>query len=236
MEWGRCKSQSKLFFKDGDLIEKGKKVAEWDPYTLPVIAETGGIVNYMDLLEGSSLTETLDDATGEAFDKCGKRMGLPYPSGPQIDKLSKEGDPHKFIFPISKLSNYNVSYSGVKTAFINFISNNEQKNPDFIINNLVDLCASLQYTLVQIILNKIELVARDKNLTEIVIGGGVAANTEIRKQLQDMVIKEDWKLSLPPLEYTTDNAAMIGITAYYKILKKEYGSFKDSSNARLKFN
>jgi hypothetical protein len=84
--------------------------------------------------------------------------------------------------------------------------------------------------------NKIELVARDKNLTEIVIGGGVAANTEIRKQLQDIVVKEDWKLSLPPLEYTTDNAAMIGITAYYKILKKEYGSLKDSSNARLKFN
>ena len=193
------------------------------------------LVDVRDHFNMNILGTTLDDAIGEAFDKCGKRMGLPYPSGPQIDKLAEEGDPHKFIFPISKLSNYNVSYSGVKTAFINFISNNEQKNPDFIINNLVDLCASLQYTLVQIILNKIELVARDKNLTEIVIGGGVAANTEIRKQLQDMVVKEDWKLSLPPLEYTTDNAAMIGITAYYKILKKEYGSLKDSSNARLKF-
>ena len=194
------------------------------------------LVHVHDHFNMNILGTTLDDAIGEAFDKCGKRMGLPYPSGPQIDKLAEEGDPHKFIFPISKLSNYNVSYSGVKTAFINFISNNEQKNPDFIINNLVDLCASLQYTLVQIILNKIELVARDKNLTEIVIGGGVAANTEIRKQLQDIVVKEDWKLSLPPLEYTTDNAAMIGITAYYKILKKEYGSLKDSSNARLKFN
>ena len=193
------------------------------------------LVHVHDHFNMNILGTTLDDAIGEAFDKCGKRMGLPYPSGPQIDKLAEEGDPHKFIFPISKLSNYNVSYSGVKTAFINFISNNEQKNPDFIINNLVDLCASLQYTLVQIILNKIELVARDKNLTEIVIGGGVAANTEIRKQLQDIVVKEDWKLSLPPLEYTSDNAAMIGITAYYKILKKEYGSLKDSSNARLKF-
>ena len=194
------------------------------------------LVHVHDHFNMNILGTTLDDAIGEAFDKCGKRMGLPYPSGPQIDKLAEEGDPHKFIFPISKLSNYNVSYSGVKTAFINFISNNEQKNPDFIKNNLVDLCASLQNTLVRIILNKIELVARDKNLTEIVIGGGVAANTEIRKQLQDMVVKEDWKLSLPPLEYTTDNAAMIGITAYYKILKKEYGSLKDSSNARLKFN
>ena len=193
------------------------------------------LVHVHDHFNMNILGTTLDDAIGEAFDKCGKRMGLPYPSGPQIDELAKKGNPHKFIFPISKLSNYNVSYSGVKTAFINFISNNEQKNPDFIINNLVDLCASLQYTLVQIILNKIELVARDKNLTEIVIGGGVAANTEIRKQLQDIVVKEDWKLSLPPLEYTTDNAAMIGITAYYKILKKEYGSLKDSSNARLKF-
>jgi N6-L-threonylcarbamoyladenine synthase len=194
------------------------------------------LVHVHDHFNMNILGTTLDDAIGEAFDKCGKRMGLPYPSGPQIDKLAEKGNPHKFIFPISKLSNYNVSYSGVKTAFINFISNSEQKNPDFIKNNLVDLCASLQYTLVRIILNKIELVARDKSLTEIVIGGGVAANTEIRKQLQDMVMKEDWKLSLPPLEYTTDNAAMIGITAYYKILKKEYGSLKDSSNARLKFN
>ena len=194
------------------------------------------LVDVRDHFNMNILGTTLDDAIGEAFDKCGKRMGLPYPSGPQIDKLAEKGNPHKFIFPISKLSNYNVSYSGVKTAFINFISNSEQKNPDFIKNNLVDLCASLQYTLVRIILNKIELVARDKSLTEIVIGGGVAANTEIRKQLQDMVMKEDWKLSLPPLEYTTDNAAMIGITAYYKILKKEYGSLKDSSNARLKFN
>ena len=194
------------------------------------------LVHVHDHFNMNILGTTLDDAIGEAFDKCGKRMGLPYPSGPQIDKLAEEGDPHKFIFPISKLSNYNVSYSGVKTAFINFISNNEQKDPDFIKYNLVDLCASLQYTLVQIILTKIKLVARDKNLTEIVIGGGVAANTEIRKQLQDIVVKEDWTLSLPPLEYTTDNAAMIGITAYYKILKKEYGSLKDSSNARLKFN
>ena len=194
------------------------------------------LVHVHDHFNMNILGTTLDDAIGEAFDKCGKRMGLPYPSGPQIDELAKKGNPHKFIFPISKLSNYNVSYSGIKTAFINFISNNEQKHPDFIKNNLVDLCASLQYTLVQIILNKIELVARDKNLTEIVIGGGVASNTEIRKQLQDIVIKEDWALSLPPLEYTTDNAAMIGITAYYKIIKKEYGSLKDSSNARLKFN
>ena len=194
------------------------------------------LVHVHDHFNMNILGTTLDDAIGEAFDKCGKKMGLPYPSGPQIDKLAKKGNPHKFVFPISKLSNYNVSYSGVKTAFINFISNNEQKDPDFIKYNLVDLCASLQYTLVQIILTKIKLVARDKNLTEIVIGGGVAANTEIRKQLQDIVIKEDWTLSLPPLEYTTDNAAMIGITAYYKILKKEYGSLKDSSNARLKFN
>jgi len=194
------------------------------------------LVHVHDHFDMNILGTTLDDAIGEAFDKCGKKMGLPYPSGPQIDKLAKEGNPHKFIFPISKLSDYNVSYSGVKTAFINFISNKEQKDPDFIKNNLVDLCASLQYTLVQIILNKIELVARDKKLTEIVIGGGVAANTEIRKKLQDIVMKEDWTLSLPPLEYTTDNAAMIGITAYYKVLKKEYGSLKDSSNARLKFN
>ena len=181
------------------------------------------------------LGTTLDDAIGEAFDKCGKRMGLPYPSGPQIDKLAKEGNPHRFTFPIPNLPGYDVSYSGVKTAVINFLSNQEQKDPDFIKLNRNDLCASIQYTLVQIILTKIVKVVKEKKLSHIIIGGGVAANSEIRTQLQNIALKEGWIVSLPPFEYTTDNAAMIGIAAYYKIQKEEFGGFGDPSNARLKY-
>jgi len=181
------------------------------------------------------LGTTLDDAIGEAFDKCGKRMGLPYPSGPQIDKLAKEGNPHRFTFPIPNLPGYDVSYSGVKTAVINFLSNQEQKDPDFIKFNRNDLCASIQYTLVQIILTKIVKVVKEKKLSHIIIGGGVAANSEIRTQLQNIALKEGWIVSLPPFEYTTDNAAMIGIAAYYKIQKEEFGGFGDPSNARLKY-
>ena len=129
------------------------------------------------------LGTTLDDAIGEAFDKCGKRMGLPYPSGPQIDKLAKEGNPHRFTFPIPNLPGYDVSYSGVKTAVINFLSNQEQKDPNFIKLNRNDLCASIQYTLVQIILTKIVKVVKEKKLSHIIIGGGVAANSEIRQPM-----------------------------------------------------
>ena len=181
------------------------------------------------------LGTTLDDAIGEAFDKCGKRMGLTYPSGPQIDKLAKEGNPHRFTFPIPNLPGYDVSYSGVKTAVINFLSNQEQKDPNFIKLNRNDLCASIQYTLVQIILTKIVKVVKEKKLSHIIIGGGVAANSEIRTQLQNIALKEGWIVSLPPFEYTTDNAAMIGIAAYYKIQKEEFGGFGDPSNARLKY-
>jgi N6-L-threonylcarbamoyladenine synthase len=181
------------------------------------------------------LGTTLDDAIGEAFDKCGKQMGLNYPSGPEIDKLAQKGDPHKFEFPIPKVEGYDVSYSGVKTAFTNFISNQKQKDSNFVTNNLEDLCASLQYTLVQIILKKIEQVAKAFSLNQVVIGGGVAANSELRKQLMSRQKSHQWAVYLPPLKYTTDNAAMIGIAAYYKFLNKEYGTFSDASESRLNY-
>lgn len=181
------------------------------------------------------LGTTLDDAIGEAFDKCGKQMGLNYPSGPEIDKLAQKGHPHKFEFPIPKVDGYDVSYSGVKTAFTNFISNQKQKDSNFVTNNLEDLCASLQYTLVQIILKKIEQVAKAFSLNQVVIGGGVAANSELRKQLMSRQKSHQWAVYLPPLKYTTDNAAMIGIAAYYKFLNKEYGTFSDASESRLNY-
>ena len=181
------------------------------------------------------LGTTLDDAIGEAFDKCGKRMGLAYPSGPQIDKLAQAGDPHRFAFPIPNLKGYNVSYSGLKTAFTNFIHQQSSKNERFIEKNLNDLCASLQYTLVQIILTKIEEVAEAYPLNQIVIGGGVAANSELRNQLLKKEQSKKWQVFLPPLKYTTDNAAMIGIAAYFKLQDKQIGSLTDASLSRLNY-
>ena len=181
------------------------------------------------------LGTTLDDAIGEAFDKCGKRMGLEYPSGPQIDKLAQKGDPTKFRFPIPNMKGFDVSYSGVKTAFTNFIHKQTQNDGNYISKNLNDLCASLQYTLVQIILKKIEQVTQTQQLNQIVIGGGVAANSELRKQLLTSEKSHQWKVFLPPLKYTTDNAAMIGIAAYYKIINKQFGRLTDPSLSRLNY-
>ena len=175
---------------------------------------------------------SLDDAIGEAFDKCGKRMGLNYPAGHQIDKLAKDGHHTRFNFPINNLKGYNVSYSGVKTSFTNFIQ--KQKDSKFITKNLNDLCASLQYTLIQIILIKVKKAAQDYGINQIVIGGGVAANSEIRKQLNNIAKSKNWKVFLPSIAYSTDNAAMIGIAGYYKLLQKNYGRISDSPQARLK--
>ena len=176
---------------------------------------------------------TLDDAIGEAFDKCGKVMGLSYPAGQEIDKLAKNGDKQKFSFPIANPKGYNVSYSGIKTAFINFIKNEETKNPKFIKKNLNDLCASLQNSLIQTIINKIKIASNDFGLKRIVIGGGVAANSEICIELKKQKIKNAWELFIPPIEYTTDNAAMIGIGGYFKLNKKKYGNLSDESKSRL---
>ena len=175
---------------------------------------------------------TLDDAIGEAFDKCGKQLGMDYPGGEQIDKLAQNGDSMRFDFPITKLKNYDVSYSGIKTAFMNFLK--KQKDSTFITKNLNDLCASLQYSLVQIILNKIQKAAQDYNIKQVVIGGGVAANSEIRIQLKNKAKSEGWEVFLPPQNLTTDNAAMIGIASYFKIQKNNYGNISDSSMSRLK--
>ena len=186
-----------------------------------------------DYFKMTEIGTTLDDAIGEAFDKCGKIMGLDYPAGPEIDKLARNGNPKAFEFPIPKVKNFDVSYSGVKTAFLNLISKNINKNPNFIKDNLNDLCASIQKTLVEIIMNKIEKAKNSLKINRVVIGGGVAANSEIRRVLDDMSVSSDWEIFIPPFQYTTDNAAMIGITAYYKLKKNQLGEMNQSVNARL---
>ena len=186
-----------------------------------------------DYFKMTQIGTTLDDAIGEAFDKCGKKMGLDYPAGPEIDKLARNGNPDAFKFPIPKVKHFDVSYSGVKTAFLNLISKNINKNPNFIKDNLNDLCASIQKTLVEIIMNKIEKAKNSLKINRVVIGGGVAANSEIRRVLDDMSVSSDWEIFIPPFQYTTDNAAMIGIAAYYKLKKNQLGEMNQSVNARL---
>ena len=186
-----------------------------------------------DYFKMTEIGTTLDDAIGEAFDKCGKKMGLDYPAGPEIDKLARNGNPDAFKFPIPKVKHFDVSYSGVKTAFLNLISKNINKDPNFIEDNLNDLCASIQKTLVEIIMNKIEKAKNSLKINRVVIGGGVAANSEIRRLLDDMSVSSDWEIFIPPFQYTTDNAAMIGIAAYYKLKKNQLGEINQSVNARL---
>ena len=186
-----------------------------------------------DYFKMTKIGTTLDDAIGEAFDKCGKTMGLDYPAGPEIDKLARNGNPEAFKFPIPKVKHFDVSYSGVKTAFLNLISKNINKNPNFIKDNLNDLCASIQKTLVEIIMNKIEKAKNSLKINRVVIGGGVAANSEIRRVLNDMSVSSDWEIFIPPLQYTTDNAAMIGIAAYYKLKKNQLGEMNQSVDPRL---
>ena len=188
------------------------------------------VTNYFDF---ELLGTTKDDAIGEAFDKCGKIMGLNYPAGPEIDRLAKEGNPNAFEFPIPKVAHLDVSYSGLKTAFINLVNKHIQKDPNFIEEHLNDLCASIQKTLVTVIVQKISQAKEKYKLDRVVIGGGVAANSEIRRVLSSKAKDENWDIFLPPFQYTTDNAAMIGIVGYHKLLQKKWATMNQTVSARL---
>ena len=187
------------------------------------------VKNFFDMkLIGS----TLDDAIGEAYDKCGRLMGLNYPSGPLIDKLSKNGNNSRFKFPLPKVDGLNVSYSGVKTSFLNFLS---QKSKPFIEENLFDLCASIQTTLNKIIIDKIVLATKKFNIKTVVIGGGVACNSNLRNELLNLSIEKEFKVHLPIKEYTTDNAAMIGIVGYLKFKEKNFSTISQEVKSKLTF-
>ena len=183
----------------------------------------------------NKLGETMDDAIGEAFDKCGKILGLGYPAGPIIDKLAKTGNSKAFSFPVPKVPGLNLSYSGFKTNVINFIHKNMQKDAGFIDANLNDLCASIQYTLIEIIFQKIEKAVDQHQVSKVVLGGGVSANFGLRSKLETTAVQKGWNVYLPPFAYTTDNAAMIGIVGYLKHQKEDFGSLKEAASARLKF-
>tara|TARA_B100000427_G_scaffold262005_1_gene226635 strand:- start:659 stop:1681 length:1023 start_codon:yes stop_codon:yes gene_type:complete len=186
-------------------------------------------------LEMEIIGETLDDAIGEAFDKCGKIIGLDYPAGPEIDNLAKEGDFNKFNFPIPKVEGFNISYSGTKTAFMNFINNSIQKDPKFIERNKVDICASIQKNLIDNLILKIEYAAKTKNINRIVVGGGVSANSYLKDSLELKSEQKNWEVFIPPLSYTTDNAAMIGIAGYLKYIRGLFSNYNTIASPRLAF-
>jgi N6-L-threonylcarbamoyladenine synthase len=170
------------------------------------------------------LGNTIDDAAGEAFDKCGKLMDFPYPAGPVIDKLSSEGNKKAFIFSKPSVKELDFSFSGLKTSFLYFLRDRLNEDPDFIVKNKADLCASLQETIISILVSKLIKASQLTGIKEIGIAGGVSANSGLRNCLYLEGEKRGWNLFLPPIKYTTDNAAMIGITGYYKYLRGEFSS------------
>ena len=190
------------------------------------------IVLVKNFLEMEVIGETLDDAAGEAFDKSAKLLGLPYPGGPLIDKYSKQGDATKFLFPEPQIKDFDFSFSGVKTSILYFLQRETKKNPDFIQENLYDLCASIQKTIVDILLKKLEKAAKKLNIKEIALAGGVSANSELRTRFEELGKKNSWATYIPKFEYCTDNAAMIAIAAHYKFLNNEFSNQQAEPLAR----
>ncbi len=191
------------------------------------------IVLVRDYLDMEIIGTTIDDAAGEAFDKCAKVMGLPYPGGPVIDRLAKEGDPKHFHFARPSVDGYDYSFSGLKTSFLYFLRDRMAEDPAFIEENKADLCASLQYTIIEILLNKLVKAARAFDITDIAIAGGVSANSGLREAIVREGKKRRWRTFLPEFKFTTDNAAMIAMTGMHRYLKGEFAPMDVSPVARI---
>ncbi|NHM06791.1 tRNA (adenosine(37)-N6)-threonylcarbamoyltransferase complex transferase subunit TsaD [Flavobacterium sp. CYK-4] len=212
----------------------------FDKPTFPFLALTisGGhtqIVRVDDYFAMEIIGETTDDAVGEAFDKSAKILGLPYPGGPLVDKFAQEGNPNAFVFTKPKIPGLDFSFSGLKTAILYFIQKQVAANPNFIEENKADICASIQQTIIEILMDKIKLAVEETGIKQVAIGGGVSANSGIRKTLKDAEAKYGWKTYIPKFEYTTDNAAMIGIVGYQKYLNKSFETAAVISKARTQF-
>jgi N6-L-threonylcarbamoyladenine synthase len=178
--------------------------------------------------------QTIDDAAGEAFDKCAKIMGLPYPGGPWIDRLAKEGNAEAFSFAKPNIPGYNYSFSGLKTSFLYFLRDQLKENENFIEENKANLCASLQQTIIDILTNKLKRAAKDLKINEIAVAGGVSANSGLRNALLDLGRRHRWKVHIPPFAYTTDNAAMVAQAGYYKYLKGDFCPIDATPYAKTK--
>ncbi|MEL6916285.1 MAG: tRNA (adenosine(37)-N6)-threonylcarbamoyltransferase complex transferase subunit TsaD [Bacteroidota bacterium] len=205
--------------------------------SFPFLAMTisGGhtqIVLVRDYFDMEILGETLDDAVGEAFDKSAKIMGLPYPGGPLVDKYAQLGNPKAFSFPKPKVDGLNFSFSGLKTSILYFIQKQQKENPEFVAEHLHDICASIQYTIIEILMDKLKKAVKQTAIHDIAIGGGVSANSGIRKALKKAEDELGWITYIPKFEYCTDNAAMIGIVGYLKYREQRFTDQNVTAKAR----
>lgn len=217
-------------------ISEGKEDEKFPSFPFLCLLVSGGnsqIVLVRDYLDMEVIGQTIDDAAGEAFDKCAKVMGLPYPGGPHIDKLSKEGNPDAFKLSKPQIEGYDYSFSGLKTSFLYLLRDNIKENANFVEENINDLSASLQKTVVDILMNKLHRAAKELNINQVAVAGGVSANSALRQAFYQHSEKYGWDIFIPPFAFTTDNAAMIAITGYYKYLKGEFCELDEAPYARM---
>jgi len=207
------------------------------PFPFLAMTISGGhtqIVKVSNYFKMEVIGETIDDAVGEAYDKSGKILGLGYPAGPEIDKRAQLGNPKAFKFTKPKVDGLDFSFSGLKTAILYFIQRETKANPNFIEENINDICASIQYTIIGILIDKLKLASNQTGIKHIAIGGGVSANSGIRQALKTGETKFGWTTYVPKFEFTTDNAAMIAIVGYLKYLENNFSTQNITASARLK--
>lgn len=214
-------------------IDEGTSIPEFPFIGVTISGGHTQIVQINSPFEMKLLGETTDDAIGEAFDKTAKLLGFPYPGGPYIDKHAQQGNPKTFAFTKPKVGDLDFSFSGLKTQIMYFLQKNTQQNPQFIQENLNDICASIQHTIIEILMEKIENAVQHTQITQIAIGGGVSANKGIRERLKSTEQTKNWKVFIPKFEYTTDNAAMIGIVGYFKYLEKDFAPIDILAQPRI---
>ena len=217
-------------------ISQGKEDEKFPSFPFLCLLVSGGnsqivlVRNYLDM---EVIGQTIDDAAGEAFDKCAKVMGLPYPGGPHVDRLAKEGNSKAFKLNKPHLQGYDYSFSGLKTSFLYLLRDEIRENPNFVQENMADLCASLQATIIDILMKKLRKAADDLNIKQVAVAGGVSANSGLRDAFHQHAEKYGWDIFIPPFAFTTDNAAMIAISGYYKYLKGEFCSIEEVPYARV---
>ena len=192
------------------------------------------IVKVSDYFDMEVIGQTIDDAVGEAFDKSAKILGLPYPGGPLVDKYAQAGDPKAFPFPKPKVGGLDFSFSGLKTSILYFVQKRMKEDPEFVKENLEDICASIQATIIKILMDKLKKAVKQTGIQQIAIAGGVSANSGIRNTLKEAEGKYRWKTFVPKFEYTTDNAAMIAIAGHYKFLEGDFADMGITAKARIK--
>ncbi|ATA91079.1 tRNA (adenosine(37)-N6)-threonylcarbamoyltransferase complex transferase subunit TsaD [Capnocytophaga canimorsus] len=214
-------------------IEQGTSQPQFPFLAMTISGGHTQIVRVEHFFKMEVIGETLDDAVGEAFDKTAKILGLPYPGGPLIDRYAQNGNPKAFTFTKPQTSGLDFSFSGLKTAVLYFIQKQVSENPNFIEENLPDICASIQHTIVKILMDKLFKAVKQTGIKQVAIGGGVSANSGIRSALQNYGQKYGWQTYIPRFEYCTDNAAMIGIVGHYKFLQNQFTNNAVTAKARL---